>query len=75
MDDSVLDLKLAGDSQGGLEVDDEAVCFELRGSYDAVGDAGFVFKGDENKTLGGAGALTANHAAGDRDFDAVFGER
>lgn len=75
MDDTVLDLKLPGDAQGGLEVDDETVFFELRWSHDAVGDAGFVFKGDEDKTLGGAGPLAADHAARDGDLNTVFRER
>ena len=44
MDDAVLDLELAGDTQRGLQIDDEAIRFELRRSHDAVGHTGFVFE-------------------------------
>ena len=74
VDDAVLDLELAGDAEGRLEVDDEAVSFELGWRNDAVGDAGLVFERDEYKAFGGAGALAADHTAGDGDFGAVLGE-
>lgn len=74
VDDAVLDLELTRDAESRFEVDDETVGFKFRRRDDAVGDAGFVFEGDEDKPLGGAGALAADDTAGDGDFCAILDE-
>ena len=60
-------LKLAGNLEEILLSDDEAKVLEELWLHDRVADAGFVFKADENETLRGAGALTANYISGDGD--------
>ena len=51
--------------------DDEAVFVEGVAGDEEVGDAGFVFEGDEAVAFGGAGALAADDLAGDGDVLAV----
>ena len=54
----VLDFAVDGEEQ--FLGNGEAPLFEeLRGN-DGIGDAGFIFEADEDKSLGGAGSLAAN---------------
>ena len=49
--------------------DDHAVLREKLRRDDGVGDAGFVFKAEEDEAFGGAGALAGDDAAGDADAE------
>lgn len=60
-------LEPAGDFKEGFLGDDEAQFLEKLGANDGVGDAGFIFEADEDKSFGGAGALTADDIARDGD--------
>ena len=66
-------LDLAFDDEKVFLRDEEALFFEELRRDDGVGDAGFVFEADEDKTFGGAGSLTANDVAGDANALAVAG--
>lgn len=70
-DVDVDDLALAFDGavgeEEGAEACDAPVFLEGVAPDDEVGDAGFVFQGDEDDSGGGAGALAAEDDAGDAD--------
>src|SRR3954467_5666 len=60
-------LEPAGDLEEQFLGDDEAELFKKLGRDDGIADAGFVFEADEDESLGGAGALTANDISSNGD--------
>ena len=72
VDDFALAADLAVDAgQAGAD-DFAALAFQELGADDDVGEAGFVFEGDEHRAFGGAGALAAGddaYAVTDTDPD------
>ena len=73
MDDAVLILEFAGDEEEFFAGDEESVAVVEVGVDDDVGDAGFVFEGEEDEAEGGAGALAGDDATGGGDSAAVGG--
>lgn len=69
--DAVLLLHEAFDEEERRADDDEAVVVEEVGADDDVGDAGFIFEGEEDEALGGAWTLTGDDGAGDADAASV----
>jgi len=74
-DDIVNVLETAGDEEERFLGDDETEFLEEVRVDDGIGDAGFVFKADEDEAFGGAGTLAANDVAGDADELVVAGVR
>lgn len=64
MDDAVLILEFAGDEEEFFAGDEETVAVVEVGVDDDVGDAGFVFQGEEDEAESGAGALAGYDATG-----------
>src|SRR5579863_10659573 len=62
---AVLVLHFAFDGHEAAAGDDDALALKKIGRDDDVGDAGFVFEREEYESLGSAGALAGNDAAGD----------
>lgn len=67
MDDAVLYLQCAFDVEEARARNEDAFALEEVGGDDDVGNAGFVFHGEEDEAFGGAGALTGNYASGGAD--------
>ena len=65
------DLEPAMTEEEGLGGDGELVLLEGVAGDEEVGDAGFVFEGDEAVAFGGGRALAADDHAGDADRGAV----
>lgn len=65
------DLEATFDEEEGLGGDEELVLMEGVAWDEEVGDAGFVFEGDEAVAFGGGGALAADDHPGDGDGHAV----
>jgi hypothetical protein len=68
MDYTVLVLKRAFDMQEAIARDNDAVLLEGVGREYNVGDAGFVFEGEEDESFGGAGALARDYTSGNSDM-------
>jgi hypothetical protein len=71
VDDSVLILELAVDFKEFGSGDEEALALLELGRDDDVGDAGFIFHGEEDEAHGGAGALAGDDASGGGDESSV----
>jgi hypothetical protein len=67
VDHALLILQLSFDLQKTAACYDKAVPLKDIGRKDDVGDAGFVFEREKDKTLGSAGALTGDDATGYTD--------
>jgi hypothetical protein len=67
VDYAVLVLKRAFDDQESAACDNASITLENIRGNDDVGDAGFVFEREEDKALGGAGALPGDYTASDAD--------
>ena len=67
MNHAVLILERPFDQQEAAAGDDDAVALEDIGGEDDVGDAGFIFEGEEDEALGRAGPLACDDATGDAD--------
>ena len=65
VDDAALDLEDSFDIEEAGTRDDDAIALEEIGSDDDVGDAGFVFHGQEDEAFGSARALTRDNTSGD----------
>ena len=75
LNQQVQNFALAFDAAIGLEEAGGAslrVAGEDVGTDDEVGDAGFVFEGDEDHAAGGAGALADQDQSGDAHPSVVF---
>ena len=62
-DDPIGMLHAAFDEQEGLLGDDQSPSFEEERRDNGIGDACFIFKTDEDKAIGCARSLPANHIA------------
>src|ERR1700744_5020956 len=71
VDDVVLILQGAFDQQEAAAGDEQAVAVVQVGSNDDIGDAGFVFHGDEDEAFSGARALAGDDASGGADVFAI----
>lgn len=71
VDDFALAADLAVDAEQAGADDFAALALQELGADDDVGEAGFVFEGDEHGAFGGAGALAAGDDAGGADELAV----
>lgn len=65
MDDFALPLHLAGRPHRLGQADHRAELLKCVPPDDQIGDAGFVFQGDEHHPRGRAGSLAAEHDTGD----------
>ena len=65
------DLEAAFDEEEGLGGDEQLVLVEGVAGDEEVGDAGFVFEGDETMAFGGGGALAADDHSPYRDGNAM----
>src|SRR5579872_2912920 len=52
--------------------EEEAIFFEQVGSDDGVGDAGLILQAEKHESVGGAGALAGDDAAGNAHAAAIF---
>ena len=67
MNHAVLVLECPFDAQKAAAGNNHAVALENVRGEDNVGDARFVFEGEKDKSLGGAGTLARDDATGDAD--------
>ena len=71
-DDIVLILQASFDQQKLMMNDHGMILLEKLRRDDGIGDSGFVFQAEEDKTLGGAGALARDHGSGDAHMRAIW---